>query len=349
MSGSSQNKNSEKVLSQKPLSMKATPQVTPQQALGEGTETILQFNTHGKWYNYSSLNLDHVEALNEEGITEQERMKRAMDLNNRQFIDRFFNQVTKKHFKENHNREPLPDVSLKDQPSAIFRPTLGTVKEWREMTDIILQRHMGGLKDKSALDVNRILHRALLEEIKNPTTQPGRVVNMTLRAQTGTDPEFLFRPERLATRIWTESHPHVKGAGERARGAINAIVLAAAKALNTITEVTTRDKAEEQATKSFEKKFLEIADYLDEHPDQGLLVVSIFHHIQQNEFAAEVTRFTSQFLVPGGTSFEEATKRYFRSDRLHESPVGLLSYIEERLLWIPPPNTMGNVPIEPPK
>jgi hypothetical protein len=59
------------------------------------------------------------------------------------------------------------------------------VAEWDEMVAEIEQRVCPRLTGKSAPEIKNILNAAIREEIKNPTTQAGRIVKETLESQLG--------------------------------------------------------------------------------------------------------------------------------------------------------------------
>jgi hypothetical protein len=134
----------------------------------------------------SSLNVDGPHAVGEEGITEQESMRRAMDLHDRQLVESMTNQATKGSRVEvpspTRTVGPLPPVSVVGDPAAlIYRPTLKGVKEWDQLADIILQEKQSSLVGKSPKQVKEILSRAVREEIKNPTTEPRNAISDALK------------------------------------------------------------------------------------------------------------------------------------------------------------------------
>jgi hypothetical protein len=129
------------------------------------------------------LNIDEKRAVNENGISDEERMNRALDLlNNRDFKDSTTNQATKNNFVDqslDRTQEQKEPVSVKDDPSALFTREWKDVKEMREICEHVLNN--AKLEGKNADQVKEALNRGLREEMKNPKTEAGKAVNEALR------------------------------------------------------------------------------------------------------------------------------------------------------------------------
>src|SRR5262249_30480568 len=108
------------------------------------------------------LNVDEVKSVGEPGISQAESMRRAKDMGERQILDSMTNSATKGNRVEVPivERAPLPPTSVKDNPSAVFRPRLGGVKEWDEVTAKILKDNAGRIKGKTPGQVKEILNEA---------------------------------------------------------------------------------------------------------------------------------------------------------------------------------------------
>lgn len=152
-----------------------------------------------------ALNIDEPLAVGAEGITREEAMRRAKDLGNRQLLDELTNQATKGARQEVPiiKRAPLPPTSVAENPSALVtRPELRGIKEWDELSEIIMQEHGPKLGGKEPGEVKEILNRALREELQNPRTAPGQLIANALRIQFGKDPKHLFHSVGRARLPW---------------------------------------------------------------------------------------------------------------------------------------------------
>jgi hypothetical protein len=171
----------------------------------EETETDLEFSKAGsgatQWR--VGINVDERLAVGEPGISPQEAMRRALDLRDRQFIDLMTNQATKREGIEVPSparvAPNLSPVSVADNPSALItRPSLGGIKEWDELSAIIMKKKQASLAGKNPEQVRNILNRAIREEIKNPRTTPGKAISDALVKLFPDVPrDQLFRAQRI--------------------------------------------------------------------------------------------------------------------------------------------------------
>jgi hypothetical protein len=174
-----------------------------------------------------AINVDEPSAVGQPGISAQESMRRAADLSNRQFLDPMTNQATKGAFVERPivPRNPLPPTSVAENPGALIsRPSLGGIAEWDELAAHILKKYGSQLEGKSPAQVKNILNRAILKELKNPTTTPGKIISEALEAQLGKPARDLFKSSGTILK-WGKAPALLKTAGA---GAANAIAIAGA-------------------------------------------------------------------------------------------------------------------------
>jgi hypothetical protein len=148
-----------------------------------------------------SLNIDEPLAVGERGISPAESMRRATDLRNRQFLDFMTNQGTKREFPEvpspAKGAPDLSSTSVKENPSSLItRPSLGGIKEWDELSAIVLERSGPSLSGKTPQQAKEVLNRAIREELKDPKTAPGRAISDALVNQLGMPREELFAKRR---------------------------------------------------------------------------------------------------------------------------------------------------------
>lgn len=182
----------------------------------------------------TAINVDESKAVGEPGISKQESMRRAKDLGGRQFLDQTMNSATKGAGKENHSRAPLPPTSVKENPGALLsRPTLGGIKEWDELSAIIMKEQGPKLKGKTAQQVKEILNSAIREELKAPKTAPGKVISEALSQQLNVPAKDMFTGKTIGKAKWKP-----RGGGRGKAGAVVAAVVA----------VVTLNSAEAQAS-----------------------------------------------------------------------------------------------------
>jgi RHS repeat-associated protein len=149
-----------------------------------------------------SLNVDERKAVGEPNISKKESMRRALDNDARNFELSKANQYTKHNFAEVPGSgqvikaKDLPEVSLKKQPSAVWRAELGTVKEWK----VFAAEVMANLKDrlkgvKEPGEVKAIINSEIIASLKTPTSESAKIIKKTLEKQTGRKIEVLFQSE----------------------------------------------------------------------------------------------------------------------------------------------------------
>ena len=170
-----------------------------------------------------SINVDESLPVGESGISHKEAMRRACDMDKRQLLEAYYNQGPKNNNVEfaPNRATSFPRVSLKDQPGAIFRPQLGGIKEWDEMSSKILKEKLPTLKGKSPGDAKKLLNKALIEEMKNPRTVAGKVISEELESQLGRPAKELFSADFKSTAKWGQT---IKGA--KFKGLLTALGLA---------------------------------------------------------------------------------------------------------------------------
>lgn len=290
------------------------------------------------WRRYSGLAVDEPHAVGESGITDAERMRRARDIKgNRQFLDRMFNSATKRDFAERPivPREPLPLVSVVDQPSAVWRPSLENVKEWRELSKILDERLAERLnKVSSPGKVKEIINDAIRKELKNPTTEPGRKLHDAFLKETGMHPNSLFIPESHIRRLWSTAR------GRRAMA--NAAVLLAG-AIVSYAETATAETAQKNANERLLQGAQAMADFATMNPDMGILIIQVFEVRKMNAETAAITTFRYQALS-FGRSGHEALWKYQDSPKLSSS-IDVFSREDYKYIWIPPLNERDMIPV----
>ncbi len=287
----------------------------------------------------SGLNVDEPKAVGEPGISEAERMSRAKDiLGNRQFLNWIENQDYKGAGKEigpGAKREPLLPVSVKDQPSAIFRPTLENVKEWRELADILSEKLESRLeKVKSPLRAKEIINDAIRAELKSPKTEPGKALHEAFRSELPDPPTEWFKARTNVKRLWTT--PKGKEAAFEAGVLVAGAVVAYA-------EGASAEQAQEQANIDLRKQSDAYGRLATDNPEMGILVVQAFEIRQMGQDSAAVTYFRFSAPVYGYGEYD-ALKNYYGSTRL-ESATDVFSRMEYRFLWIPPLDERPPVPV----
>lgn len=289
------------------------------------------------------LNVDEPKAVGEPGISAAERMSRAKDiLRNRQFLNWIENQDYKGARKEigpGAKREPLPSatalVSVKDQPSAIWRPTLENVKEWRELADLLSKKLESRLaKVKSPLRAKEIINDEIRAELKSPKTEPGKALHEALRSQLPDPPTEWFKSNTSIKRLWTTAK------GKEA--AVQAGVLVAG-AVVAYAEGASAEQAQEQANIDLRKQSDAYGRFATDNPEMGILVVQAFEIRQMGQESAAVTNFRFAAPVYGYGEYD-ALKNYYESTRL-ESATDVFSRMEYRYLWIPPLDERPPVPV----
>jgi RHS repeat-associated protein len=306
----------------------------------KANEPAIRWASAGKgWLRYGGLAVDEPKAVGESGISTAERMDRAKDiLRNRQLLDRMTNSATKRDFKERPimPREQLPLVSVVDQPSAVWRPTLENVQEWRELSKILSEKLEPRLqKMTSPGKVKEAINESIRNELKNPTTDPGRKLNDALRAQTGVDPKDLFRPTTSFKRLWATP------AGRQALANAGVIV---AGAIVAYAESASAEQAQKEANEELMRQGRSLDYYATDNPDMGTLVIQVFEVRRIVPEAAAITTFRYQALSHG-RSEHEAWWKYLDTPKLDRA-VDVFSREEVKLLWIPPLNERGMIPVE---
>jgi hypothetical protein len=159
------------------------------------------------------INIDEPLAPGEPGISPQEAMRRATDLHNRQLLDSLTNQATKREAVHVPiaPRKSRAVVSVVDKPSAVIDRPLGEVKEWRELSEIILEKKARALAGKTPDQARDLLNRALRDELKDPRTAPGRLLSAALEGLLGKDASDLFRSRTLAREEWSRPGQKQRG------------------------------------------------------------------------------------------------------------------------------------------
>jgi hypothetical protein len=87
-------------------------------------------------------------------------------------------------------------TSLKDNPSALWRPALGTVKEWQDFSKEIRVSSAPLLKGVTdAGKVKNIINRQIIASLKEGDSPSARAIARALENQTGMSIEKIFTPE----------------------------------------------------------------------------------------------------------------------------------------------------------
>lgn len=171
-----------------------------------GTQEFIRAGSGMQSVQQIALNVDESLAVGEPGISPQEAMRRALDLGDRQFLEHFTNQATKGERVPGPNNPVvgnLPPTTVAENPSAlIVRGRLGGIKEWDDLSAIIMQRVGPRLAGKTAGEVKAILNEAIRAEIKAPTTAPGQVISESLSSQLHIPAPDLFGPKYRVTQTW---------------------------------------------------------------------------------------------------------------------------------------------------
>jgi hypothetical protein len=131
------------------------------------------------------VNVDESLAVNQNNISEAERMRRALDIEARQLLEGTLNQATKNNFVDQSAWRDAPmrePVSVRDDPACLFERRFGEIVEMREIAEKVAGPDvLARLEGKTADQVKNALNTAIRNEIKEPTTDAGRAVNAALR------------------------------------------------------------------------------------------------------------------------------------------------------------------------
>jgi hypothetical protein len=129
------------------------------------------------------VDVDEIKAVGEEGISNAEAMRRALDPGNREFKDFLGNRITK-HTRTQTGpasmkpltREKLKPVSAKDDPGAIFTRRFNEVTELKEIFDDALKSLPSNYRSMKPTEVKAIINKKFREIISNGSTAAGRKV-----------------------------------------------------------------------------------------------------------------------------------------------------------------------------
>lgn len=93
----------------------------------------------------AAMDIDEWDAVGHKGITDDEARTRAMDVDNRQFLDKATNSQTKHLGTAGQRVEARPAISVKDNPNALIERRFSEITEMRE----IFNEAVSKIKDPS--------------------------------------------------------------------------------------------------------------------------------------------------------------------------------------------------------
>jgi hypothetical protein len=311
-------------------------------ASGDPPDPEFHISPAGKgWLRYFGLAVDEPLAVGAPGLTYAQRMNRALDiLGNRQFLDRVFNSGTKGNLEPGPGPRPspLPEVSVVNQPSAIWRPTLENVIEWRELASFISNKTFPRVRNETSPGkIKKIINEAIRNELKWPTTDAGRKLNKALESETGMKAEDLFRPVTYGRQPWKRGNPApLPPQGDQKREAMVNGGVVIAGVIKSAAESTSEEVAHTQAKADLDARLGEIEQHLADNPDQGVLIVQVFEVRQIVEEAAPITtyRYTT---VTYGRKEHQALWRLQDQGGISAATDAFSTEYRE-VIWTDPPN-----------
>jgi len=300
------------------------------------------------WRRYGGIAVDEPLAVGQQGISDAERMRRALDIEgNRQFKDWIYNSATSRELEEFRiglSETELPEVSLKSDalptdPRArleaqgqIWRRDLRKVKEWRELAQFIRQRIAARIANvRSPGKVKEIINEAIRKEIKNPSSDnpAGQAIHDAIKATTGMEPKEIFRPETTALARWAK---------RVSVGALKSILAGAlAQAAMEYLSGSERQQMADaywKAVDEFVKMDPQLSEFAVNNPDQGTLLELRIERTTTDQITESRFRGIIAF---HGTSHEEVLAWATNSPRMSVADTPLTT-IETSYIWLPPLN-----------
>jgi len=131
-----------------------------------------------------ALNIDEILPVGDRNVSLADRRIRALGLNNRQMLEAVTNQRSKHLGVDSRDVQAVSvsrdPVSLEVDPSALFSRRFSEIHE----LNLIGLRALDGMPDKitrDPCDLKKDLNRRIWDEIRNPTTDEGRIVASAIR------------------------------------------------------------------------------------------------------------------------------------------------------------------------
>jgi hypothetical protein len=297
---------------------------------------------------YGGIAVDEPKAVGEMGLSQAERMQRATDIEgNRQFKDFMYNSATSREFKEasvGRSDAKLADASLANDPGAIWRRDLSTVKEWRDLAKFVRAQtasRVAGTTD--AGEVKEIINSAIRNEIKDPTTPAGKAINAAMKQTSGMDPKEIFRPETTEKVSWGD---RIRIDTSKVRTILGAGLAQGAAMYLSAKETGMREQAYWDAVSAFMKLDPEIVNYVASHPDEGTLLALRIESQVRDQITE--TRFVS-LVAFHGTSHDQTLGTAMTSPQI-EQQRDSLNTVAITYIWLPSLNEQAprTVTVAPP-